>query len=89
VLVTTPPNLDQPRNPRIERYNEGLRELAGQEFNAVLADVYQGLWQQRELTLMQDGTHLTDEGHRIIADAVLAALSADWQTAGPDKAPQF
>jgi phospholipase/lecithinase/hemolysin len=38
---------------------------------------------------MQDGTHLTDEGHRIIADAVLAALSADWQTAGPDKAPQF
>jgi lysophospholipase L1-like esterase len=89
VLVTTPPNLDQPRNPRIERYNEGLRELAGQEFNAVLADAYQGLWQQRELTLMQDGTHLTYEGHRIIADAVLTALPTDWQAAGPDKAPQF
>lgn len=87
VLVATPPNLDEPRNPRIERYNQGLQQLAEQEPNAVLADAYGPLWQHRANTLMDDGTHLTAEGHRLVADAVLSALPAGWQ-AGPDKKSQ-
>lgn len=84
VLVATPPNLDEPRNPRIERYNQELRQLAGQEPNAVMADACQLLWQGRDNTLMEDGTHLTVEGHRVVAGAVISALPAHWQ-AGPDK----
>lgn len=84
VLVATPPNLDEPRNPRIQRYNQGLQQLAAQESNAVLVDAYQALWQQKSLTLMSDGTHLTFEGHRLMADSVISVLSARWQ-ADPDK----
>ncbi len=85
VLVATPPNLDEPRNPRIERYNEGLQQLAGREANAVLANAYQPLWQHKAQTLMTDGTHLTHKGHRMVAGAVINALPVAWQ-AGPDRA---
>ncbi|MDL0433337.1 GDSL-type esterase/lipase family protein [Marinobacter sp. TBZ242] len=88
VLVATPPNLDEPRNPRIERYNEGLQELAEQESNAIFVNAYQPLWQQKSQTLMSDGTHLTLEGHRLVADAAISALSARWQVA-PDKKLRF
>ncbi|KPQ01925.1 SGNH/GDSL hydrolase family protein [Marinobacter sp. HL-58] len=84
VLVATPPNLDEPRNPRIERYNAALHQMAGQESNVVLADAYDRLWQEKAKTLMGDGTHLTFEGHRIVAEAVINALPAHWQ-AGPDR----
>lgn len=87
VLVATPPNLDEPRNPRIERYNQGLQQLAGQEPNTVLADAYQPLWQHKANTLMGDGTHLTVEGHRLVADVVISALLAHRQ-ADPDKKRQ-
>lgn len=76
VLVATPPNLDEPRNPRIERYNEGLSRLARGEPNTVLADAYHPLWQQKNQTLMADGTHLTHVGHRLLADTVISALTA-------------
>jgi len=84
VLVATPPNLDEPRNPRIERYNEGLHEVADREPNVVVADAYQSLWQQRAETLMSDGTHLTVHGHRLVAEAVISALPWHWQAA-PDR----
>lgn len=84
VLVATPPNLDEPRNPRIERYNAGLCEVAEQQSNAVLADAYQQLWQQKPNTLMDDGTHLSVEGHRLVADAVISALPTLWP-AGRDR----
>lgn len=87
VLVATPPNLDEPRNPRIERYNEGLRQVASRESNAVLADAYGELWRQKAKTLMGDGTHLTLEGHRLVADAVISALPAHWPTS-PDRKSQ-
>jgi lysophospholipase L1-like esterase len=85
-LVATPPNLDEPRNPRIERYNEGLSALAMREPNAFFADVYRPLWQQKAQSLMEDGTHLTDSGHRLLAETVISALSAHWP-ANPDRMP--
>lgn len=87
VLVTTPPNLDEPRNPRIERYNAGLRQVAAQAPNAVVADAYQLLWQQKAQTLMDDGTHLTRAGHRLVADSVISVLPACWPTT-PDSKPR-
>lgn len=87
VLVATPPNLDEPRNPRIERYNAGLRQVAAQEPNAVVADAYQLLWQQKAQTLMGDGTHLTRAGHRLVADSVISVLPACWPTT-PGRKPQ-
>ncbi|MEQ5836460.1 SGNH/GDSL hydrolase family protein [Marinobacter sp. NFXS9] len=74
VLVGTAPNLDEPRNPRIQRYNRALAELAERLDNAVYADAYVAIWADRERTLMNDGTHLADEGHRILADAVLDVI---------------
>ena len=84
VLVATPPNLDEPRNPRIERYNDGLHGLATQQPNVVIADAYQRLWQLKVKALMADGTHLASEGHRLVAETVINALPAQWQ-AVPDK----
>lgn len=76
VLVATPPNLDEPRNPRIETYNRALRALAEQHPNAVVADAYSQLWQRRAECLMADGTHLTADGHQLVAREVIAALGS-------------
>jgi hypothetical protein len=75
VLVATPLNLDEPRNPRIRRYNQALQALAESEPNADFADATPALWKDRKLTMMADGTHLTEAGHRILADAVLRVIS--------------
>lgn len=76
VLVATPPNLDEPRNSHIERYNEGLHRLAQEQNNAVTADAYQEMWRQKNQSLMSDGTHLTFGGHSIMASAVIDALAS-------------
>ncbi|TBW55896.1 SGNH/GDSL hydrolase family protein [Marinobacter halodurans] len=74
VLVGTAPNLEEPRNPRIRQYNRALAELADQLDNAVHADAYAALWADRHHTLMDDGTHLTDKGHCILAGVVLDVI---------------
>lgn len=81
VLVATPPNLDEPRNPRIQRYNAGLHQLAGREDNAVVADAYPQLWAGRGQALMSDGTHLTLAGHQLVAQSVIGALPESWRAA--------
>lgn len=77
VLVATAPNLDEPRNPRILKYNEALSALAGEEVNAVYADAWHELWEDRNNCLMSDGTHLTAQGHRLVADSVERALATN------------
>ncbi len=74
VLVATGPNRDTSRNPRILQYNEALSALAGENNNAIYADAWNELWSNAEACLMDDGTHLTSEGHCIIADCVQDAL---------------
>ncbi|MEX2476773.1 SGNH/GDSL hydrolase family protein [Marinobacter sp.] len=75
VLVATPPNLDEPRNPGIETYNQALHDLAARHANAVVADAYGQLWRHRSECLMSDGTHLSAQGHRVMSQAVIAALN--------------
>lgn len=87
VLVATPPNHDESRNPRIERYNEGLRQMTARLPNSVLADAYDLLWRRKAQALMVDGTHLTDVGHQLLAETVISALSARWP-AVLDRMPQ-
>ncbi len=74
VLVATAPNRDTSRNPRILQYNEALSALACEEPNAIYADAWDELWSNPDACLMDDGTHLTSQGHRIIADCVQDAL---------------
>lgn len=74
VLVATAPNLDEPRNPRIKKYNEALRQLAASNSNAVYADAFADLWSARHKSLMDDGTHLSKYGHEIVAARVVEAL---------------
>lgn len=76
VLVATAPNLDEPRNPRILKYNEALLTLASEEANAAYADAWHDLWSDRDNCLMSDGTHLTAKGHRLVASSVQCALSS-------------
>lgn len=74
VLVGTAPNLDDTRNPRIRRYNAALKELAGRCDNTLYVNAFDEIWALRETTLMRDGTHLTDEGHALLADKVISVL---------------
>ncbi|MEQ9546777.1 MAG: GDSL-type esterase/lipase family protein [Marinobacter sp.] len=74
VLVATPPNRDEPRNPRIEAYNRGLQQICERESNAVLADAYDAICEHQDECLMSDGTHLTSVGHELVADRVIRAL---------------
>ncbi|WP_227546034.1 SGNH/GDSL hydrolase family protein [Marinobacter fonticola] len=74
VLVGTAPNKDESRNPRILRYNAALMALAGQSDNTLYVDAYDALWDQRGYTLMADGTHLTDDGHALLAEKVISVL---------------
>lgn len=74
VLVATPPNLDEPRNPRIKQYNDALRQIAEGRSNAVYADAYEDLWSARHKALIDDGTHLSAFGHELVAARVIDAL---------------
>ena len=74
VLVATVPNLDEPRNPRIRRYNAALKALSDQLPNAVFTDAFDDVWAIKDHALMKDGTHLTASGHRVVANKVLQAL---------------
>lgn len=74
VLVDTAPNMDLPRNPRIQRYNAILAQVAASYDHVVYVATYDLLWQQRQQALMADGTHLTAIGHQLVAEQVLAAL---------------
>jgi lysophospholipase L1-like esterase len=37
-------------------------------------DVYEDIWAHRDLTLMEDGTHLTAAGHERIAAKIISVL---------------
>jgi lysophospholipase L1-like esterase len=74
VLVATVPNLDEPRNPRIRRYNQALQALVADEPNAVFVDAFDDIWAEKDQALMADGTHLTARGHRVVANKVLQVL---------------
>lgn len=79
VLVATAPNLDEPRNPRIKNYNQALAEIAEAHDHVMYVDVYEDLWANRDITIMEDGTHLTEAGHERIAAKIIGALNAAWR----------
>lgn len=74
VLVATAPNLDEPRNPRIKNYNRALAEIAEAHDHVMYVDVYEDLWAHRDITIMEDGTHLTEAGHARVAAKIIGAL---------------
>lgn len=76
VLLATPPNLDEPRNPLIRQYNAALARLAASFPQVILVDPYAALDAQREAVFDADGTHLNARGHALVAAMIHEALRA-------------
>lgn len=75
VLVSTAPNHDLPRNPRIEEYNKALQELDQRHPNAVYVDTYTPVHARMNELFFEDGTHLNSAGLKIIAEQIARELS--------------
>lgn len=78
-LVSTAPNLDEPRNPRIEEYNRALATLADEYSNARYVETYATLYPRRHELYFPDGTHLNAEGQAVVTQLVMAAIRTDEQ----------
>ena len=76
ILIGTSPNLDEPRNPRIQRYNAALAALAATQHNCVFANPYDKVWSRRADAFCADGTHLNETGLALVAETVMEALGA-------------
>lgn len=75
VLIGTSPNLDEPRNPRIKRYNQALAALAEKHGNCLYVDAYDDIYARRHELFFPDGTHLNREGLALLAHRILDKLN--------------
>lgn len=75
VLIGTSPNLDEPRNPRILRYNQALAALAGEQANCIYVDAYDEIYARRHELFFGDGTHLNREGLGLLATRIVEKLN--------------
>ncbi len=75
VLIGTAPNLDEPRNPRIRRYNQSLADLAAGYANCLYVDAYDEIYQARNRMFFDDGTHLNHDALQLLADKVVSKLN--------------
>jgi lysophospholipase L1-like esterase len=76
VLVGTPPNLDEPRNPHIRAFNQILQRLAAEHPGVLFVDPYPHIDVRRHEAFDADGTHLNAAGQRVVADLIVEALHA-------------
>ena len=76
ILLSTAPNLDEPRNPHILSFNQEMERLATQYPHVVYVDTYKRIYDARYEVFHQDGTHLNAAGQLIVADMILQALHA-------------
>lgn len=75
VLLSIFPNLDEARNPAILAYNEILAEIAARNpESSSYIDLYDALFERRGEFFCEDGTHINDEGHDFVANAIVEAL---------------
>lgn len=70
-LISTPPHLETQRNPAIQEFNQSMERVA-HEGGCLFVDVYRQFSGRSNLYL--DSTHLSAEGHQIIAKACLTAI---------------
>ncbi len=75
VLLGTAPNLDLPRNPRIEQYNAAMEDISRRFPNACFVNPYAPLHAAMDKLYFSDGTHLNDDGQRIVAALVAGAIA--------------
>ena len=76
ILLSTPPNLDEPRNPHIQTFNQALQQLAAKHPNARYVDTYPRIDDAKHEVFYPDGTHLNGAGQRIVTELILQALAA-------------
>ncbi len=76
LLIETSPNKDLPRNVKIEEYNAALKVLSDQYSNVYIVETYHDLKAMLDDYVHEDGTHLNEAGHALVASKVVHVLSA-------------
>lgn len=91
-LATLPPEVTGPGRFRATKpddivdTNDKIREAAERE-GAILVDLYEAMYPQRELLIGDDGLHATSAGYKFMASTFLAAIRANLQVTGASTAP--
>ena len=73
-IISTAPNLDEPRNPIITSYNKALADLCAELPNATYIETYATLYPRRHELYLADGTHLNAAGQAVVTELVLDTL---------------
>jgi len=76
ILLSTAPNLDEPRNPHIRTFNEELARLAARHPNTIYLDIHTLIDGRRDDVFHKDGTHINALGHQLVADEIVRVLRA-------------
>jgi len=76
ILLSTAPNLDEPRNPHIQTFNEELARISARYPHVIHVDIYALINHRRGDVFHMDGTHINSLGHQLVADEILRVLRA-------------
>ncbi len=68
ILIETVPNLDTSRNENIQLFNSALHEVASRYKNVAVLPLFDLFYNQVELLLEKDGTHINNKGYDLITD---------------------
>lgn len=74
ILLSTAPNLDEPRNPHILDFNKELERLAARYPHVIHVDIYALIYDRWGEVFHKDGTHINALGHQLVADEILRVL---------------
>lgn len=79
ILVSTAPNHDLPRNPRIEEYNSALQALSLRHQNTIYVDTYHPVSEHMNSAYFEDGTHLNKQGLEIVAAHITKEITKNFE----------
>jgi lysophospholipase L1-like esterase len=79
VLISTAPNHDLPRNPRIEEYNSALQALSLRHQNTTYVDTYHPVSAHMSSSYFEDGTHLNKQGLEIVAAHITKEITKNFE----------
>jgi len=71
-LVESPPHVDESRNIYLRQYNQIMANIARSQSHCRLIQCFDCLYEDLAGNLL-DGTHLSDAGHTLISDRLIAA----------------
>jgi len=77
ILIETTPTDEPTRNKHIKRYNYLMEMLSKEYAHTYFVRCFDLLSKDMETYIMDDGVHLTSEGHQRIADIVVALIEKE------------